>query len=211
MVTETRAPRTRRRTAEGSLDEKAWVRAAQAVLADAGVEAVRVEPLAKSLKVTKGSFYWHFKDRDALLEAVLSDWRRRAVMGVIRRVERSNDTPLERLRRLMEYPISDKSSPSGVSLELALRLWAKRDRRAKAAVEEVDEHRLAYISALLESQGHSAPGAQAFLVYAFILTEAYVPGLRDPDVTKACEERLLAPISSQATGRKAKQPALKAG
>jgi len=195
-VTQTNIPvrRRRRSTDTGSLTEADWLRAAQAVLADAGVDAVRVEPLAKSLGVTKGSFYWHFKDRDALLEGMLSDWRRRAVLGVIRRVERKDDTPLERLRRLMHYPVSENSSSIGISLELALRLWAKRDRRAKAAVEEVDEHRLAYIADLLESLGHKQPAAaaQAFLVYAFMLAEAIVPGRQDPSLTEVCEERLLA-------------------
>lgn len=178
----------------GSLDEKAWIRATQAVLAQAGVEAVRIEPLAKTLKVTKGSFYWHFRDRDALLEAVLADWRRGAVSGVIQRVERGARSARDRLRRLIHFPVSADTPESGASIELAIRLWGKSDPRAQAAVEEVDQHRLVYISALLEGMGHDAAWAaeQAFLIYAFMLAEALVPGRRDPDLIAACEERLLA-------------------
>src|ERR1043165_7845340 len=56
------------------LDADAWVAAAFDALAQGGVDAVRVEPLAKALGITKGSFYWHFTDRRALLDAMLGSW-----------------------------------------------------------------------------------------------------------------------------------------
>ena len=56
------------------LDAAAWVAAAFDALADGGIDAVRVEPLAKALGITKGSFYWHFADRRALLDAMLDAW-----------------------------------------------------------------------------------------------------------------------------------------
>src|ERR1051325_11082310 len=56
------------------LDAEAWVAAAFDALAEGGVDAVRVEPLAKALGITKGSFYWHFADRRALLDAMLTAW-----------------------------------------------------------------------------------------------------------------------------------------
>ena len=56
------------------LDSVAWMAAAFDVLAEGGIDAVRVEPLAKALNITKGSFYWHFADRRALLDAMLQSW-----------------------------------------------------------------------------------------------------------------------------------------
>ena len=56
------------------LDAEAWIGAAFDALADGGIDAVRVEPLAKALDITKGSFYWHFADRRALLDAMLGSW-----------------------------------------------------------------------------------------------------------------------------------------
>src|SRR5690348_17007444 len=56
------------------LDAEAWIAAAFDALADGGVDAVRVEPLAKALAITKGSFYWHFADRRALIDAMLAAW-----------------------------------------------------------------------------------------------------------------------------------------
>ncbi len=51
-----------------------WLRAARLALLHAGPEAVAVEPLARDLRVTKGSFYWHFRDRGDLLETLLAEW-----------------------------------------------------------------------------------------------------------------------------------------
>ena len=74
-----------------------WSRAAFRALALGGVEAVAVEPIAAELGATKGSFYWHFKNRDALIAATLEEWERRLTDTVIERLERSAD-PAERLR-----------------------------------------------------------------------------------------------------------------
>jgi AcrR family transcriptional regulator len=59
---------------EKNLGREDWLRAARLALLKGGVEAVRVEKLARALKVTKGSFYWHFKDREELLELLLREW-----------------------------------------------------------------------------------------------------------------------------------------
>jgi AcrR family transcriptional regulator len=59
---------------EKSLGKADWLRAARIALMHGGVEAVRVEKLARTLRVTKGSFYWHFKNRGEILEALLHEW-----------------------------------------------------------------------------------------------------------------------------------------
>jgi AcrR family transcriptional regulator len=56
------------------LDAQAWIAAGFDALADAGIDAVRVEPLAKSLAITKGSFYWHFADMAAYRQALIESW-----------------------------------------------------------------------------------------------------------------------------------------
>lgn len=57
-----------------SLGREAWIAAGLAALSSGGVEAVRVEVLARALHVTKGSFYWHFADRRELLDAIVAHW-----------------------------------------------------------------------------------------------------------------------------------------
>jgi len=76
-----------------------WEQAALDLIAESGVAAVAVEPLARRLGVTKGSFYWHFPTREALLKAALERWERRDEEEVIRQVEPIPD-PKERLREL---------------------------------------------------------------------------------------------------------------
>ena len=88
------------------LDAAAWVEAALDVLAEGGIDAVRIDPLAKQLGVTRGSFYWHFKDRAALHQAMLQQWRERANYTVFNRVERSSEPAEARLRRLLALPYS---------------------------------------------------------------------------------------------------------
>ena len=71
----------------GRLGKEAWVAAAFRLLGRRGIAAVGVEPLAKALGVTKGSFYWHFTDRRALLQALLAYWEERETSAIIADVE----------------------------------------------------------------------------------------------------------------------------
>ncbi len=101
------------------LNAAAWTEIGLRVLADQGVEAVRVEPLARALGVTKGSFYWHFSDRRELLDSMLLHWKQLATHDVIETVERASDEPAERLRELTRLVFRH-----GGPLDRAVRAWA---------------------------------------------------------------------------------------
>ncbi len=177
------------------LDSKAWVIAALEILAEQGIDGVRVEILAKKLGVTKGSFYWHFKDRDALFEAILDEWRRSATLRIIARLDQTAQTPTARLRHLINLPFQGARAERGADVELALRLWSRRDARARAALGEVDQLRLRYIVSLLQDCGfESAPAqARAVLAYAFIRVGTTLIGPNDEDAVTACLDALLKP------------------
>lgn len=81
------------------LTRAAWVDAAYAVFEAAGLRAVRVETLARQLKTTKGSFYWHFASRSELVEAVMAQWEARDTEAVITLAEQPA-TARERLAAL---------------------------------------------------------------------------------------------------------------
>jgi AcrR family transcriptional regulator len=81
------------------LNAQAWEQAALDLVAEQGVAAVAVEPLARRLGVTKGSFYWHFASRDALLDAALRRWESADTEGLMRQIDRITD-PRERLVEL---------------------------------------------------------------------------------------------------------------
>ena len=81
------------KAARSTLTPEGWIAAATDVLIDRGIDALRVDVLAKALDVTRGSFYWHFKDREALLVAVLNAWRDAATEQVIERFEGQQADP----------------------------------------------------------------------------------------------------------------------
>src|SRR5262249_6676712 len=78
-----------------------WITAALAAIADGGLAAVGVEPLAARLGATKGSFYWHFENRDALLEAAIRRWEKQTTTDVAAEITAARDPPASQLRRLL--------------------------------------------------------------------------------------------------------------
>jgi len=182
------------------LGEAEWTKAALDLLATRGIDGVRVEVLAKSMNVTKGSFYWHFKDRDALHEAMLSQWRRQATLQLIERLDRAVSTPAERLRRLLRLPLKGQKSVFAADIELAVRLWGRRDDRARAALQEVDDLRLRYIARLLEDAGIEAQEARARAVIAYSYIRVAATLMRPDEATliDLCEHLLLGSASMPA-------------
>lgn len=148
------------------LDRSDWVAAGLAALAAEGLDAVRVERLAGALKVTKGSFYWHFRDRSALLEAMFETWRTTATGDIITRVEAVAATPAERLKALFALVLR-----SDGRLEMAMRDWSAHDEQVRAVVGEADHRRVAYVEELLVGVGVPAAeaGARARFVYQALI------------------------------------------
>ncbi|MEM9404605.1 MAG: TetR/AcrR family transcriptional regulator [Acidobacteriota bacterium] len=132
------------------LARESWVAAGMKALVERGVQAVSVEPLAKELGVTKGSFYWHFASRAELLESLLETWEREGTLSIIEAVEARASSPAERLERLVLT--TTKTTPYD-ELEGALRDWARTDALAAAAVGRVDRRRLRYVTDLLVATG----------------------------------------------------------
>ncbi len=164
----------RRRTAAGTrrLDAADWIEAAQDALAEGGIEAVRVEPLAKILAVTKGSFYWHFADRRALLDAVLDTWAHGRIAAIRQQVATGRD-PDATLHHLADL-YTRRANLRGLSIELAIRALARTDAAAARAVRAVDRERLKLVGALFSGLGWPAAGApaRAILFYSFLFGES---------------------------------------
>ena len=83
-----------------------WIEAGLRALADGGPDAVRVEPLARALGVTRGGFYWHFTGRSALLAEMLDTWERSTTDEVVERLEREGGDASAKLRRLLALTLS---------------------------------------------------------------------------------------------------------
>ena len=124
-----------------------WVEEGLRALAAGGPDAIRVEPLARALGVTKGGFYWHFDDRRALLSEVLDAWERQGVDEVIERVEAGGGDPRTRLRRLFDIASSNEGRRI-LRTDLAVRDWARREPAVARRLRGVDNRRLAYMRSL---------------------------------------------------------------
>jgi AcrR family transcriptional regulator len=172
-----------RRRAKGGLPEDAgrspltresWIDAATEVLVDQGIDHVRVDTLAGQLQVTRGSFYWHFRDREDLLRAVLERWRELATEQLTARLEQAHADPREQLRDVISLPFRGRSATRAARIELAIRAWARRDVTARHAVDEADASRMGYIAQLFSALGYSVTEARsrAFVLYAYVVGES---------------------------------------
>jgi AcrR family transcriptional regulator len=166
----------RQKSPEPKLGRQNWIDAGLAVLAESGVEAVRVESLAKRMKVTKGSFYWHFKDRTDLLDAILAQWVEIDTNNIIERVNQLDLEPKVKLLRLFELAIADDGLTPGLadgSLEIAIRAWATKDLKTAAVLAQVDRQRLNYTRDLFLAIGFSEIEAlvRARLAYYSLIGE----------------------------------------
>ncbi|MBX3602043.1 MAG: TetR/AcrR family transcriptional regulator [Rubrivivax sp.] len=183
-----------------ALTPERWIEAATEVLVDHGIDSVRVDMLARTLKVTRGSFYWHFKDREDLLRAVLQAWRMRATEQLTRRLESAHDDAREQIRDLISLPFRGRSAVRAARIELAIRAWARRDAMARAFVDEADAARIGYIAQVFSSLGFGIAEARsrAFLLYSYEVAESLLAaqgsGSQRQERARFVERLLLQPL-----------------
>lgn len=148
---------------QGRLSADDWAQAALDLIAETGVQAVAVEPLARRLGVTKGSFYWHFPSRDALLQAALERWEsveQEALFGALEKVPDAR----ERLRALFNMVAREYKS----HVIYSALLKAQDHATVQPVMERVSKRRLDYLTASFRQAGLGREDAQhrARLTYA---------------------------------------------
>ncbi|MEN3112100.1 TetR/AcrR family transcriptional regulator [Uliginosibacterium paludis] len=153
-----------------ALDRDAWIRFATGVLAEEGLEGLRVEVLARRLKVTKGSFYWHFRDRQALLNAIATQWRDERIGELSSQVAVAPEQAMPQLHRIIDT-YANQPNFSRMKLELAIRDWARRDPLVASVVEAVDQARLLNATRLFELAGF--PPAHAHTRALLLFTHVF--------------------------------------
>lgn len=149
----------------------AWIEEGLRAFAGGGPDAVRIEPLARALGVSKGGFYWHFDDRRALLEEMLDAWERVMVDEVIARVEDAGGDGRAKLRRLTGIALSSDEvlDMDPVKIDLALRDWARRDPAVARRLRRVDNRRMAYMRSLFGEFCPDGDEVEARCLLAFSL------------------------------------------
>jgi AcrR family transcriptional regulator len=143
-----------------------WVEEGLRALAEGGVDAVRVEALAKALGVTKGGFYGYFADRDALLTEMLDTWERESIDDVLDRIAREGGDVLDQVRLAGQLTFSsDRLLP----IDLAIRDWARRDHNVAERLRRVDNRRMQLLRDAISSFCTDRDEVEARCLLAFCL------------------------------------------
>src|SRR5450755_4207050 len=153
MAAPTRTPRSR------------WIEEGLRALAAGGPDAVRIEPLAQALGVTRGGFYWHFDGRRALLQEMLDTWERASTDDVVERVERKGGDARTKLRRAGALTFSDWLLP----IDLAVRDWSRREPAVAERLRRVDNRRMDYLRSLFGAFCHDSDDIEVRCMLAFSL------------------------------------------
>jgi AcrR family transcriptional regulator len=134
-------------TGSNQLSAEDWIDHGLKALARSGFTALRADPLAKAMGVSRGSFYWHFADIGTFHAAILARWHDVAAEQIIANVEAASkeQNPLALLLR--------RVFGERLTLERAVRTWASVDPAARAAVQAIDRRRLNYVEGLLVQSG----------------------------------------------------------
>jgi AcrR family transcriptional regulator len=171
-----------------------WIDEGLQALAAGGPDAVRIETLARTLRVTKGGFYWHFDDRRALLHEMLDTFERVGVDEVIERVERDGGDARAKLRRLFAVT---SGSGKGLRIELAVRDWARRDRTVAARLRRVDNRRMDYLRSLFGAFCRDKDDVEirCMLGFSVFIANHFIAADHGPrsraDVVRLIQQRLL--------------------
>jgi AcrR family transcriptional regulator len=181
-----------------------WLRTAEDLLAENSMDRFDIAGVCKRLGVTKGSFYWHFEGRDDLLAAVLDGWRRTMTLDVDARASQIGPSLHSALRYVLGLIRRPRPGRSG-AIERSIRDWARIDDRARTAVIEVDQTRLAFFQALFRQRYSSEKevSIRAYAAYAMMMGDSVLKETVDPlyqvdDYVKKFVELLLSEEASTA-------------
>jgi AcrR family transcriptional regulator len=138
------------------LQPEDWIRAAFARLSSDGTESVRVEILARDLGVSKGSFYWHFRDRENLTQEMLARWEQEEIHGI--EAAADDQAAAARWARFVERAANAQRA----RLEVALRAWARRDERVAKSLAAIEKKKARFIADVLRDIGFTPASAESW-------------------------------------------------
>ncbi len=146
-----------------------WLVEALTTLAREGVVGVSVDNIARSMGVTKGSFYWHFKDREELINRLLEHWETELTDKIDAHLSHLHGRPAERLLALLEFIAENETNRCDASM----RAWALHDERVATVIRRVDRKRLAYVRDLFLKMGFPAEeaGMRSRMSYYYVVGE----------------------------------------
>ena len=151
---------------------EAWLAAAKQALLETGLEAVKIQPLAARLNISRTSFYWFFKDRPALLDALLEDWEAKNTGAFVTACDAYAETVAEGILNLIV--VFNDEAVFEPRLDLAVRGWAHRSEAVTARVNAADERRLAAIREMFERFGYADDEADVRARTVYLVQIGYI-------------------------------------
>jgi AcrR family transcriptional regulator len=188
-----------RKGRRNSLGQEDWLQAALESFDEKGVDAVKVLPLSKKLGVTRGSFYWHFEDRDDLLRQMLEYWEHELTDEVIVAASALDGDSVEKLRYVIHTVLFYRKS----RYDTAISAWGMFDKRAAQAMKRVLRKRRRFVGRLLEDSGLQKDEAalRARFLIGFLLVDEIVKPNETVKQRTATVERCLSLLFQQPAGR----------
>ncbi|WP_397414040.1 TetR/AcrR family transcriptional regulator [Phenylobacterium sp.] len=146
------------------LTREDWIEAARKVLVAAGVDDVKVDRLSRQLKVTRGSFYWHFKNRKDLLDALLDGWKQQNLSEIAQVRNRRREAGPDMVEVVRIWLQEDPAYPT---FDMAIRFWARKDPAVAALVRRTDDEWIGLLQAIFQANGEGelASLARARITY----------------------------------------------
>lgn len=149
-----------------------WLEAAKQALLETGLDSVKIQPMASRLNISRTSFYWFFKDRDALLDALLHEWEAKNTGAFVDACEAYAETPAEAVLNLIGVFIDEGQFEP--RLDFAIRGWAHRSDSVAERVNAADERRLAAIRAMFERFGYATEDADTRARTVYLTQIGYI-------------------------------------
>jgi AcrR family transcriptional regulator len=159
---------------------EAWLDAAYDALLDSGVDAVRILPLAKRLGLSRTSFYWFFKDREELLDALLGRWREKNTGNIVRQCEAYAESVAEAMLNVFDCWLDKTLFDS--KFEFAVRSWSLQSHETLVEVRNADALRLEALRRMLMRFGRDENAADVRARTTYLVQIGYISMQTDDDL-----------------------------
>jgi len=166
--------------------EELWLKAAYEMLIEAGIDSVKVMPLARRIKMSRTSFYWHFENRQALLEALIFRWKEKNTGNLISQTTVYAETISEALLNLFDCWVNPDLFDA--SMEFAIRNWAHQSADLKEILDNTDRERIAAIRSLFERYGFNPIQADIRAHTVYYTQVGYIAMMVDEPLTERLEK-----------------------
>ncbi|OJF93703.1 TetR/AcrR family transcriptional regulator [Pararhizobium antarcticum] len=165
----------------GRGSQEAWLAAAYDLLLESGVDSVKILPLAKSLNLSRTSFYWFFRDREALMAALLTRWREKNTGNIVKQSEAYAESLAEAMLNVFDCWLNDDLFDA--RFEFAIRSWALQSPEILEEVHRADQVRLDAIGKMFMRFGYAEPAADVRARTTYLVQIGYISMQSNEDIS----------------------------